>query len=391
MEKCIVHFLPAMAGDCILIELEHPDCILIDCGYKTTYNTELRPLLLRLSAEGYRISLMIIRHIDRDHIDGAAHFLRENGDAEIPAIIPVDEIWINGFFNTLFPRLEFKHREIDELSLEERKMLSDKLKSLKMSFPDEGYISATQCKALERLCVQNGYRVNCSCPDRIVKRSAMRYSEVATNRISIAGCQIAILNPGEPQLEALSRELDREMIRWFGRDYKIQQSDEFTQLFELLMELYEEPTSSEPIMAKSANLKSWLGTSLLAPMNAVNRSSIVVEIIYHGRNMLFTGDGESSDWVEFLAPIYDLIKISHHGSTKPNIKLLENCKAKHLLVSTNGGAYDRYPENELLARMIFSGAERLHFNYDIGQKHQLMDLQDSYGFSANFGKQTIIL
>lgn len=238
MEKCIVHFLPAMAGDCILIELEHPDCILIDCGYKTTYNTELRPLLLRLSAEGYRISLMIISHIDRDHIEGAVHFLRENGDAEIPAIIPVDEIWINGFFNTLFPRLEFKHREIDELSLEERKMLSDKLKSLKMSFPDEGYISATQCKALERLCVQNGYRVNCSCPDRIVKRSAMRYSEVATNRISIAGCQIAILNPGEPQLEALSRELDREMIRWFGRDYKIQQSDEFTQLFELLMELY---------------------------------------------------------------------------------------------------------------------------------------------------------
>lgn len=391
MEKCIVHFLPAMAGDCILIELEHPDCILIDCGYKTTYNTELRPLLLRLNAEGYRISLMIISHIDRDHIEGAVHFLRENGDAEIPAIIPVDEIWINGFFNTLFPRLEFKHREIDELSLEERKMLSDKLKSLKMSFPDEGYISAAQCKALERLCVQNGYRVNCSCPDRIVKRSAMRYSEVATNRISIAGCQIAILNPGEPQLEALSRELDREMIRWFGRDYKIQQSDEFTQLFELLMELYEEPTSSEPIMAMSANLKSWLGTSSLTPMNAVNRSSIVVEIIYHGRNMLFTGDGESADWVEFLAPIYDLIKISHHGSTKPNIKLLENCKAKHLLVSTNGGAYDRYPENELLARMIFSGAERLHFNYDIGQKHQLMDLQDSYGFSANFGKQTIIL
>lgn len=391
MEKCIVHFLPAMAGDCILIELEHPDCILIDCGYKTTYNTELRPLLLRLNAEGYRISLMIISHIDRDHIEGAVHFLRENGDAEIPAIIPADEIWINGFFNTLFPRLEFKHREIDELSLEERKMLSDKLKSLKMSFPDEGYISAAQCKALERLCVQNGYRVNCSCPDRIVKRSAMRYSEVATNRISIAGCQIAILNPGEPQLEALSRELDREMIRWFGRDYKIQQSDEFTQLFELLMELYEEPTSSEPIMAMSANLKSWLGTSSLTPMNAVNRSSIVVEIIYHGRNMLFTGDGESADWVEFLAPIYDLIKISHHGSTKPNIKLLEKCKAKHLLVSTNGGAYDRYPENELLARMIFSGTERLHFNYDIGQKQQLMALQDGYGFSVNFGKQTIIL
>ena len=168
----------------------------------------------------------------------------------------------------------------------------------------------------------SSYRVNCSCPDRIVKRSAMRYSEVATNRISIAGCQIAILNPGEPQLEALSRELDREMIRWFGRDYKIQQSDEFTQLFELLMELYEEPTSSEPIMAMSANLKSWLGTSLLAPMNAVNRSSIVVEIIYHGRNMLFTGDGESSDWVEFLAPIYDLIKISHKWLPLEGIMIL---------------------------------------------------------------------
>ena len=311
--------------------------------------------------------------------------------AGAPAIIPVDEIWINGFFNTLFPRLEFKSREIDELSSEEKKTLSARLKSLKMSFPDEGSISATQCKALEKLCVQNGYRVNRSCPDRIAKRSAIRYSEVPTNRISIAGCQIAILNPGEPQLAALSEQLDREMIRWFGRDYNIQQSDEFAHLFELLMELYEEQATSEPIMAMSANLQSWLGTSSLAPMNAVNRSSIVVEVNYHRRNMLFTGDGESSDWVEFLAPVYDLIKISHHGSTKPNIKLLEKCKAKHLLVSTNGGAYGRYPENELLARAIFSGAEKLHFNYDIRQKQQLMDLQDDYGFSADFGKQMIIL
>lgn len=109
--KCTVHFLPARAGDCLVLELDNKNCILIDCGYPSTYREELKPLLQKLAKDGCRISLMILTHIDEDHISGAISFIEENGDAENPQIIQVDEIWHNGIFNTVLQsELFLKHK-----------------------------------------------------------------------------------------------------------------------------------------------------------------------------------------------------------------------------------------------------------------------------------------
>lgn len=99
--KCVVHFLPAKSGDCILLEFDNRNCILIDCGYTVTYNEELKPLLQELSKKGCKISLMIITHTDEDHISGAISFIEDNGNAENPKVIQIDEIWHNGIFNTV--------------------------------------------------------------------------------------------------------------------------------------------------------------------------------------------------------------------------------------------------------------------------------------------------
>ena len=95
-KTCIVHFLPAKSGDCFVLEFDNKQCILIDCGYSNTYKEELKPLLQKLSSDGCRIALMIVTHIDADHISGAIDFIEDNGDADHPKIIPVDEIWHNG-------------------------------------------------------------------------------------------------------------------------------------------------------------------------------------------------------------------------------------------------------------------------------------------------------
>ena len=71
-------------------------------------------------------------------------------------------------------------------------------------------------------------------------------------------------------------------------------------------------------------------------MNEVNRMSIVIEIESDETSMLFTGDSESEDWVKRAKPQYDVVKLSHHGSTKPNIKLLESIRIEKALISTNG-------------------------------------------------------
>ena len=97
--KYKIHFIRAMSGDSFLIELGRGHCILIDCGYKSTYETELKPLLKKLHREGYRIDILVITHMDEDHIGGAISLIEENGDKNNPHIIAIDNIWFNGIFN----------------------------------------------------------------------------------------------------------------------------------------------------------------------------------------------------------------------------------------------------------------------------------------------------
>ena len=96
MSNCIIHFLKAVAGDCFVLEFESKECIVIDCGYKSTYKNELRPLLLKLKDKGCKVTLLLITHTDRDHIEGAIEFIKDNGKAFAPNIITVENICIDG-------------------------------------------------------------------------------------------------------------------------------------------------------------------------------------------------------------------------------------------------------------------------------------------------------
>ena len=138
------------------------------------------------------------------------------------------------------------------------------------------------------------------------------------------------------------------------------------------------------------NIDDWVNTSSLAPMNEVNRSSIVVEVKYKDIRMLFMGDSESKDWVANAHTSYDLVKISHHGTTKPNLEILEKIKIKSALISTNGRK-NQHPEDDLLARMVKAGIENIYFNYDIRRKNDLQKIQEQYSFKTHFGEKEIII
>ena len=99
-----IHILPANAGDCFLIEFNNNECILIDTGFKETYYNYLKPLLIELKKIGKKITLLVITHIDKDHIGGAKRLLEENGDYTNPNIIKIENIWFNGFKNLVFQK-----------------------------------------------------------------------------------------------------------------------------------------------------------------------------------------------------------------------------------------------------------------------------------------------
>jgi hypothetical protein len=378
---CIVHFLPAKAGDCLVLELDNKDCILIDCGYAATYELELKPLLLRLQEKGCQVILLLVTHIDQDHIEGAIRLLDENGDSDNPRIIPIENVWFNGFFNTLFQRPEFARRRVANLTAAALQQRDVMLKELLMQVEGEnGYISAEHSKCFEELCMQNGYCLNRQFTGAVVQQAGVNREKILSAGVSIGDCLLYVLGPGKKQLDGLTHKLDVDMIRSFGHDYQLDET--FGKLFELLLEMHTEPSTAErKIAALGGRLESWL----------VNRASIVVEIEYKGLRMLFAGDADSSDWVDGLGPHYQLIKLSHHGTAKPNLALLEKSRGDILLISTNGGQEGHHPEDELLARAILAGNRTLCFNYDINRKGQLLAMQKEYGYSVRFKEREIIL
>lgn len=385
-ENCIIHFLPARAGDCFVLEFDDKNCILIDSGYQVTYREELKPLLQKLAEKGCKIVLMIITHIDEDHILGAISFLEDNGNADHPQIIQVDEIWHNGIFNTIMNSERFLRRKTENVPEKTVKEYKTICGILKAQLPGEaGLISAPQSKTFEEVCAKYHYKVN---------RGFDRRCVVKSKSCCFGNCEVQVLSPGMTELEKLGKILDRELIRTFGKDYLWKRTEEFGELLELIT-LYQGADAPgnftmRQISAGTGDIQKWLGTSNLAEMNEINCASIVVVIRYKGLKFLFMGDSESELWKEQLEPKYDLIKVSHHGSTKPNLAWMESTKARKLLISTNGGRH-RHPEDEFLARVMMGDFEELYFNYDIQRKSAILAMQEKYHFRAEFQKREIVL
>src|SRR5215470_9949055 len=92
--KYDVNFLPARYGDCILIEYgkDSKTCrVLIDGGTGGT-KENIRKIVEALPEDERHFELMVITHIDRDHIEGVLSLLEEDELA-----FSVDDLWFNGW------------------------------------------------------------------------------------------------------------------------------------------------------------------------------------------------------------------------------------------------------------------------------------------------------
>ena len=65
-----INVFPALNGDCILVEYVASHYILIDGGYVNTYNNYLLPKLVEIANNGGTVDVVVVTHIDEDHISG---------------------------------------------------------------------------------------------------------------------------------------------------------------------------------------------------------------------------------------------------------------------------------------------------------------------------------
>ncbi len=374
-----IKIFPALNGDCLLIKAGETN-ILIDGGYVNTYKEYLKPALIELSSEGVNLSLVVVSHIDADHISGILKFIEEN---EQQNIIPIQNIWHNSF------RHLCQNEQIDS-NFDEKQVFGDIKKEL---FPDlERCVSAKQGSSLATLLLKYNYPWNRQFEGNAVSLDTIRNVPIQKD------INIILLSPNNEKLGNLSNYWRKELYK--NGYLEVPHSIEFwDDAFEYLLaqekqELrYVEQNISHKNDIDFHRLKEYPYIPDISPTNG---SSISFILQIGDRKLLLLADSHSDLIVKELKKIFqpeefpvffDLIKLSHHGSFSNNSpELLNMIDSDKIIISTNGKIFN-HPDMETLAWIITKKngiKRRLYFNYHHQVCHNLSDneIKEKYNYEV---------
>ncbi|HET7928544.1 MAG TPA: MBL fold metallo-hydrolase [Actinomycetota bacterium] len=317
-----VEMLAASFGDCILVEFgKGTDLhrILIDAGLVGTYRSALKPRLAALGqGNPVPLDLLVVTHIDRDHICGILPLLREK-----QALVAPMDVWFNGRH----------HLEDDVLGSKDGEALGELL--LKKKLP---WNAAFEHRAV----------VVPEAGDLPV--------------VPVGGAKLTLLSPYRDALHALAGEWDDTLGNWDEEPAEVAGAG----------------AQPDDILGKRPPLASIdvQGVRDLADVPfeeddaKPNGSSIAFLFEYEGKRVLFAADAHPSALLQSLGRLgdsrvkLDAFKLSHHGSMNNlSPELIEKVKCPRWLVSSNGGSFG-HPHPETMARIATAPkAKTLCFNY----------------------------
>ena len=295
-----LNILKAHHGDCCVIECcdasGDPYIILIDGGPRENYRTSLVHDLDQYK----KIDLIILTHIDSDHIGGLLEYL----SSSIADNQEFDKIIINA------PNLLTVNQEGTQISIDEGVKFEKVLKEKRLNIKVIGNI----------------------------------ISESDLNEFLPDGIEIKILSPNDIALKELYTNWPKDK----KPDNDTQISTEVTNGKDFDIELNK--------LALNKDVEKSIKSDF------VNASSIafsIKTIDFHG---LFMGDAHSSIVKDSLSKFYpenkpvefDYIKLSHHGS-KYNISntFLDKIICFNYIISTNGGfGRSKHPDRQTIAKVI---------------------------------------
>jgi len=352
-QKIKIKMYPANVGDAFLVTITDSDCIsniIIDMGLSETYQNKIKPDLLRLNESGMSIDLLVVTHIDEDHIQGAIDFFTENGSDN--TIIRVKEVWYNSLKHiTREPIVKNKQLKIPT--------------SLEVDSYDEGEnnISAKQGTALANILEQFGYNWNTSTDGNAINIDNYNF-------LNFSNFSIELLSPNTKKLDSLNKFWKRELKANFCSlelESKLSNEDKFEQV---VIQDEESVIELDDISSKKINLRSLKEqVPSVLDKRPPNGSSIAFIIHAMNKKFLFLADAHPDIIFEQLINKYgnakfDAIKLPHHGSNKNLTVELANILNSNLyFVSTNGSKHD-HPNLDALAKIITKEHfKKIAFNY----------------------------
>lgn len=367
-----IKMFPAGSGDCFLIEFAKEDFrVLMDGGYAKTYYKYLRPCIRQLHQEGKRIDLMILSHIDQDHINGIKALLKENGEAGSPNIIRIGEVWFNGFRHTEIAR------ENAEIPYYEKSLLQTMANQAAPDQEDGRHdISYTQGESVASLLTANGYHWNTS-----VEGGAVCVD--TAERICFGEIEFQILNPTQKTLNLLAEKWI-ESLKAKCKPVVIGNNHLFDAAFEGAYIREQEEWVRVVRDISLHDTREAYDWDALARMedpavdtSVSNCSSIAVLINYKGRTFLFPGDCAVSYFKERLPKAVNVVKLPHHGSGKNTDQaFIRSTEVSCYLLSTDG-RHTGHPSPGVIANILTKSNGRLIKNYDIPMLREIGELEDA--------------
>jgi beta-lactamase superfamily II metal-dependent hydrolase len=323
-------FFPAQQGDAIWIEYGTPKAVhrvLIDAGTPAT-----APLIRRriesLALNDRRFDLLVITHVDTDHIGGVLKLL-----STLPARTQFDDVWFNGW-----PQIRTARSNI--LGPVDGEILGAALEKQKLPW------------------------------NRRFKGAAVMLPKAGLppQKTLRGGMKLRVLSPGEPQLAKLRDEWKR-VVQDAGLDPRNKNR------WEKLLAAAARKGVKDSILGEPD--VTVLARSKFDPDPApANGSTIALLAEFEGKSALLSGDAHAPVLVDALARLrrirgpaklkVDVFKVPHHGSSRNvNSELLAMAPATRYVFSTNGAVFG-HPDDEAVARVIAAATgsrKTLHFNY----------------------------
>lgn len=343
MPALTLEMLPAREGDCLLLSYRderRTRRILVDGGRAATW-PQAKRRLAEIPEPERVLELLVITHVDRDHIEGVLKMLE---DPECP--VSFRDIWFNGYAHT--------------------KAVSDE------------EFGAVQGDALTRLLSDLPWN------RRFGERSVRLPEQALGPAIELeGGLELTVLSPSAKTLAALRGDWEKEC-----RAAGLVPSEELPPPMD----------DEEEEQFGALNVESLCAERFNEDTARANGSSIALLVEFRGRRVLLGADAHPSvlvDAIERLQPgggqlALDAFKLPHHGSSK-NVsrELLERVNCRRYLVSTNGSQF-KHPSAQAIARVLKHGGEQkeLIFNYRT-QYNEVWDessLQERYGYTTTFGE-----
>lgn len=344
-------------GDCLFIILQNKERffhVMVDCGRLTD------EILSYVTHDlNKTINMLIVTHIDNDHINGIASLLHRVHDLEIGRII----------FNCYH---RVKNEGIGHLTTEQRNILSN----LKQRCPAaaeviDGKVSAKAAISLSEQILNN--------PEWAKVWDTSQF--VAGNTIELDGGygRIRLLSPLANDLHKLEKQFKKEFWAQFYKEYTVPISEDEV-IYEVLLRIWE---LSQTMKSASKASHVTLGKESFAraadketlSMSLTNQCSLAFVYEYENLRFLLMGDADPKIVTDSLKEAYpnqmpiqmDLVKVSHHGSSHSTTKELSgNVKSSHYYFT--GGNRDDRPSLEAVSRIVANyGQEEkpvctLHFN-----------------------------